>query len=80
MSIDSQIDNIPAHSGLGELVIGSMDDKGYIKIYRPCLYRWSKPQINEYELVNNQSFFGWCKYGENPIYGVMSFIRGDEEE
>jgi len=79
LSIDSQIDNIPPHSGLGELTISSMDKEGYIKIYRPCLYRWSEEQMEEYELLNDKCFFGWCVYGEEPIYGVMTFIKGEDK-
>ena len=80
MSIESALDKIPAHSGLGELVLDSMNRKGHIKIYRPCLYEWSKEQKDEYMLLNERCIFGWCEYGEEPIYGVMALIRGDEEE
>ena len=80
MSIESALDRIPAHSGLGELVLDSMDKKGNIRIYRPCLYEWSSEQKSDYMLLNARCIFGWCKYGEEPIYGVMALIRGDEEE
>lgn len=80
MSIESALDRIPAHSGLGELVLDSMDRKGNIRIYRPCLYEWSKEQKDEYRLLNPRSIFFVWKYEEKPIYGVMALIRGDEEE
>ena len=80
MSIESAIDNIPAHSGLGELVFEPINKRGNIRIYRPCLYEWSKEQKEEYELLNPICVFGWCKYGEEPIYGVMTLFRGEERE
>jgi hypothetical protein len=65
---------LPAHEGLGDIVIQEPDKEGDIVIYRPCLYRWSKEEQKVYETKNDKSYFGWCVYGANPVFGVSVWI------
>tara|TARA_B100000886_G_C20280950_1_gene431151 strand:- start:493 stop:735 length:243 start_codon:yes stop_codon:yes gene_type:complete len=77
-----QLNKLPPHEGLGDIVLQEAEEEtGDIPFYRPCLYRWTKEEIAEYEAKNDKSYFGWCVYGATPIYGVSAWIiKGSEEE
>jgi hypothetical protein len=76
----NQLSKLPPHEGLGDIVLQDADENGDIPFYRPCLYRWSKKEMAKYEAENDRSYFGWCVYGANPVYGVSAWIVKEESE
>tara|TARA_R110000822_G_scaffold65150_5_gene159602 strand:+ start:2762 stop:3001 length:240 start_codon:yes stop_codon:yes gene_type:complete len=78
--LNEQLNKLPPHNGLGNIVMDEPDEEGDISFYRPCLYRWSEEAQKEYEAENDKANFGWCVTGANPVWGVYAWIVGDEVE
>lgn len=79
--MNNQLNKLPPHDGLGNIVLDEADEEGDISFYRPCLYRWSDEEQKAYTDENDKADFGWCVTGANPVYGVYAWIlaRGEEE-
>ena len=75
-----QLNKLPPHDGLGDIVIEEPDEEGDISFYRPCLYRWSEEAQKEYEAENDKANFGWCVTGANPVWGVYAWILAGDEQ
>ena len=69
---------LPYEEGLGEIVIKETDEDGWIEIYRPAEKYWSEKEQARYEEENEGTYFGWCVYGANPIFGVSTWILEDK--
>ena len=72
--MNEQLNKVPAHDGLGDIVLQEADEEGHIPFYRPCLYRWSKEAQKAYETENDRAFFCWCVRGANPVWGATAWI------
>ncbi len=72
--MNKQLNKLPPHDGLGDIVLQESDEDGDIPFYRPCLYRWSKEDMEAYEAENNKAFFCFAVTGANPIFGVNAWI------
>jgi len=79
--MNKQLNKLPPHDGLGDIVLQEADEDGDIPFYRPCLYRWSKDEMAAYEAENDKAFFCFAVSGANPVYGVTAWVvaRGEEE-
>ncbi len=71
---------LPAHDGLGSLVIEEPDEDGGFYIYRHCLNHWDESEQNDYMKDNPNVDFGWVETGANPIWGVYSYIYESDLE
>ncbi len=76
--MNEQLNKLPAHDGLGDIVLQEPDEEGDIPFYRPCLYRWSKEAQKAYETENDKAIFTWCVRGANPVWGAWAWIIKEE--
>jgi hypothetical protein len=76
--MNEQLNKLPAHDGLGDIVLQEPDEEGNIPFYRPCLFRWSKEAQKAYETENDKAIFVLCVTGANPVWVAWAWILKEE--